>query len=328
MSTKVRVIQLKTATFDSSGERSNYEDLEDQIAGKSALLTKAIATAFYNIGQNPSGNKTKPDITFVTAPEFYWNIPWSAVRSKADLERSCTFYLENINRTVLALSAQFPEDIYGKIVFIPGSVAVLFEQQGKPNCYEVLNWLLCFTNFSAKGAIDMWPKRNTSGIDVYFGQRLQDAGKNYYQTWLPNKMELIYIAKTTDVSAENYSSSGVSDVFINDIDGVPTFAIDICLDFAQASTRSLQRAAENRSNDIKLNFLIACGMPAQPDALREISYTSVNYLIRNDGIGRGSSEVFDTIVKNQVAPVPAAYNASGFAIGGSDSRVLVYELEV
>ena len=332
MPSKVRVIQLKTATFDSNLERSSNDSLEDQISSKSVLLTKAIATALYNISQNSSGGKssTKPDVTFVTAPEFYWNIPWSSIKSKTDLALSCTFYLENINKTVLNLSAQFPEDIYGKIVFIPGSVAVLFEQEGRPNHYEVLNWLLCFTNFSPEGVINMWPKRNTSAIDVYFGQRLQDAGKgsDYYRTWLPNKLELIYIAKQTDVSAENYSADGTPDIFRNDISGVPIFAIDVCLDFALASARNQQRSAENKVNDIKLNFLIACGMPASSSDLEKVARTSIDYLIRNDGMGRGTSEVFNTTVANQVATVPAEYEPAGFAIANSDSRVFVYEFNV
>jgi hypothetical protein len=160
-----------------------YEAIETYLKraldNRFALFYRAMVTAFK---KHPP---TEFDVSFFTAPEFYWNVPWSDFVNEAELVKSGDLYLDTVTRNARALISKFPEKKYGKIVLLPGTVATLAKAShtfyvnqkyiettpiGKP-VYNARNHLVCTHNLSLddplhrRPAYMIWPKRMVSSID-------------------------------------------------------------------------------------------------------------------------------------------------------------------
>lgn len=160
---------------------TTYENIKDYVKraldDRFALMYRALMTAF---AEDPP---TAYDVSFFTAPEFYWNVPWGAFLNTAEVDEVADLYLETVTANVRALIAKFPACTYGNLVFLPGTVAVLkpatnaFHPDGKPAgtaaspIYNAINHVVCVHNLPLhdpqhpRPAYMIWPKRVVSPID-------------------------------------------------------------------------------------------------------------------------------------------------------------------
>jgi hypothetical protein len=237
---------------------------------------------------------------FFTLPEFFWNIPWREVDSEEELQELTTAYLDKVTESVFALMKDLPVERYGKIVLLAGSCATLIKVgEGESSYYDVINYVLAISNKEYevdKPLMSMWPKRNVSGID--FGQHVSsEAGFWYFKLF---DEFVVKVRDTSSVSAEHSYFAGYDDLFINSlVPGCP-FGINLCLDYAVL--REGQRDEEVEIPEVKIDFLIACGMSFDDNKQHPIS---IQYAIRNDGMGSGECEVVKLENGVIIADVPA-----------------------
>lgn len=281
---RVRILSLQTGTFKPSPLRPRQEDqsiidfAKGEIEHRQLHLTRALESSLAQLKHDPF----HPHVTFFTAPEFYWNIPWTVLRNKDELHQLSTFYKNSITEQVQRLIRKFPEAEWGRLVLLPGTTAVLVGTEKNENRYEAINYVLAANNFSpdtAQGTppLSMWPKRFVSGLD-FLGlssepEVLEDQETIIYSFTLSETLS-VEVEERGTVRSEHYNNSGYSAIFDNQLLSSLPFGIAICADVG------LNRLEELKRSDVKLDFLIACGMylpkgAGQPE--------SVQYLIRNDG---------------------------------------------
>lgn len=223
---------------------------------------------------------------FFTLPEFFWNIPWREVDSEEELHELTTAYLEKVPAYISSLMKNLPVERYGKIVLLAGSCATLVKVgEGDASYYEVINYLLTITNKEYEADIplmSMWPKRHVSGID--FGRSVGNEDGFWFFKLFDEFV--IKIKDDSDVSAEHSYFGGYQGLFINSlVPGCP-FGVNVCLDYAVL--KQGERDKEVEIPEVKIDFLIACGMSFDYDKQHP---SAIQYSVRNDGMGSGACEV-------------------------------------
>ena len=278
-----------------------------------ALLYRAMVTAF---------QKHPPkefDVSFFTAPEFYWNVPFSDFLDGSELQAAADLCQKTVTQNARTLIAKFPASQYGTIVLLPGTIATVKQTKeavkadGTPvgeTTYLASNHLTCTHNLPLddtkypRPAYMIWPKRMVSHID--FGSC--DYGDDGL---LPNPAHLgkfnpfVTCALTTDgvmipIKIEHVSSSRaqsfdtdgrlLSNRFNNKIVEDLPFGVDICLDYSSASIQQDPvRISQLDEQNFKLDFLISAGMTLGIDNYANTPF--IQYAIHNEGIG-GWAEVW------------------------------------
>lgn len=223
---------------------------------------------------------------FFTLPEFFWNIPWREVDSEEELHELTTAYLEKVPAYISSLMKDLPVERYGKIVLLAGSCATLVKVgEGDASYYEVINYLLTITNKEYEANIplmSMWPKRHVSGID--FGRSVGNEDGFWFFKLFDEFV--IKIKDDSDISAEHSYFGGYQGLFINSlVPGCP-FGVNVCLDYAVL--KQGERDKEVEIPEVKIDFLIACGMSFDYDKQHP---SAIQYSVRNDGMGSGACEV-------------------------------------
>lgn len=311
----VRVLNLQTPTFTPPAQqRLASEDMKTYtqrvMQQKFALLRNALTEGLPK-------KSADADLCYFVVPEFFWNVNWDAVQNEDDIKVFSNTCVVEVQKHVRALIALFPQEQYGKLALLPGSAQVLTKQlvdaiaapladdksvydRDLPS-YEALNYVLVIDNFSEANPdgsrpIAMWPKRNVSHID--FNAFRNTAGKaievtkydrGYWKVRLgPFK---ILVLKQSTATAASLAGGKEFKGFDNDpLGGVP-FGVDVCLDYLSAYTdKDYTRRAQIEDTNYIIDFLIACGMTADPSTHKYLP--SVQYIVRNDGMGSGTCEIF------------------------------------
>ncbi|VVM46950.1 hypothetical protein PS662_00579 [Pseudomonas fluorescens] len=223
---------------------------------------------------------------FFTLPEFFWNIPWREVDSEEELNELTTAYLEKVPACVRLLMTDLPVEHYGKIVLLAGSCATLIKVgEGERSYYDVINYLLAMTNKEYEVDIplmSMWPKRHVSAID--FGEH--ESAENGFLTFQLSSEVRVKVKALSSVQAEHSYFGGYGQTFVNSLAPECPFGINLCLDYMVQEDG--ERDSEIEITAAKIDFLIACGMPFNYFKRHQ---SSIQFAIRNDGMGRGECEV-------------------------------------
>ncbi|MBB3234744.1 hypothetical protein [Phyllobacterium endophyticum] len=288
-----------------------YEGIETYLKraldNRFALLHRAMLAAF---------TKHSPkefDVSFFTAPEFYWNVPFGDFLTEAELQLSTKLYLETVTRNARTLISKFPAKRYGHIVLLPGTIATLKRSYDatKPDgsaiaIYNAANHLTCTHNLPLddksfpRPAYMIWPKRVVSWIDYKDTEGCDDdlaiLNKNPTNPDLNNTLKkcvlnsknglTVFIERVSSSVARSFDSMGnpLSTIFQNDIiEGLP-FGIDICLDYSEASVqKDKYRIAQLDEREFKLDFLISAGMSLSTSNYADTPY--IQYAMHTEGIG-------------------------------------------
>lgn len=301
-----------------TNKSTTYESITDYLTralnDRFALLYRGLVAAF---AQNPP---TAYDVSFFTAPEFYWNVPWSDFLNTAEIEAAAALCLSTVTAHVRTLIALFPACTYGNLVFLPGTIAELTPATDalKPDgtyagsvnsaVYNATNHVVCVHNLPLndakhpRPAYMIWPKRVVSHIDFVDEANNGDCTynvtslqKNPSDSNVSNNVEscplniagglTVDIQFVTPDMAQSFDSNGnlLSTGFDNNIvPGLP-FGIDICLDYADASIESDKaRIGQLDNSQFKLDFLLACGMSLSSSSYQNCPF--VQYAIHNDGM--------------------------------------------
>lgn len=299
-----------------------YEGIKDYVErslkNRFALMYRAMVAAF---------EKHPPKeyfVSFFTAPEFYWNVPWGDFINEREVQAIADIYLDTVTNYANALIKKFPLEKYGRIILLPGTVAALKldptisrpagTTSDSKGIYEAFNQLTCTHNLplvedgkNVRPAYMVWPKRVVSWIDFindgstpckYSVETLDPKVSNPSLTSSAERCVLskkagdltVLISYVTSPMATSYDQNGkiLSENFQNDIlDEVP-FGIDICLDYMAASVqKNKYRIAQLTESKFKLDFVIAAGISLNTN--NYVSTPHIQYAIHNDGI-LGSSE--------------------------------------
>ncbi|WP_296225954.1 hypothetical protein [Ralstonia sp. UBA689] len=306
-----RILNLQTPTYQPpSNQREADEDIQ-------TYVTRALNAKFdllkNTLTQGLEAKTESSDITYFVVPEFYWNVHWDAVKNEAELKAFSALCVTQVQQHVRNLIALFPREKFGKLALLPGTTQVVKKQlddaappapaSGVASAikdkdlpaYEALNYVLVIDNFSKSNPdgsrpISIWPKRNVSGIDFDTYKRTT-VSKGLRQYWKVNLGAFsILVLQKSGTTAAYYAQGKRFTGFDNDpLGGVP-FGIDVCLDYALAYTdNEYLRMGQIEDTNYILDFLIACGMNWNP---KHKYLPSVQYVIRNDGMGNGQCEIY------------------------------------
>lgn len=215
---KVGIYNLEYNSFSQVSARGAKEDmgtyLKRSLDNRFALFYRAMVKAF---------EKHPPkefEVSFFTAPEFYWNVPWGDFLTEDELKNSADLFLDTVKANVRTLISKFPASLYGHIVLLPGTVAAL-----KPNpnikptgsgaskikvVYEAFNYLTCTHNLPLddsdypRPAYMIWPKRVVSSIDFIDGRNctysVAALPKNPVNTHLTDSVEKCLLSDKGDLT--------------------------------------------------------------------------------------------------------------------------------
>ncbi|MET3495660.1 hypothetical protein [Variovorax boronicumulans] len=311
----VRVLNLQTPTYTPpANQRLPSEDIKTYtqraLQEKFTLLRDALT-------QGLPKKSAESDLCYFVVPEFFWNVNWDAVQTEDDIKVFSNTCVVEVQKHVRALIALFPQEQYGKLALLPGTAQVLTKQRIDATpapladdknvsdkdlpSYEALNYVLVIDNFSEANPdgsrpIAMWPKRNVSHIDFTAfkntagrAMEVTKYGQKYWKVRLgPYK---ILVLKQSTATAISLAGGKQFKGFDNDpLGGVP-FGVDVCLDYLSAYTEEdYTRRAQIEDTNYIIDFLIACGMTADPSTHKYLP--SVQYIVRNDGMGSGTCEIF------------------------------------
>ncbi|MBV7554750.1 hypothetical protein KW841_20615 [Pseudomonas sp. PDM28] len=284
----VSIASLRQPTFKSQLSQARPlgqsigDYLDDELVARAELVRRKIKIAAKAAREDHGATAC----VFFTLPEFFWNIPWREVRNEEELHELNAAYLEKVPACIALLMTELPVERYGKVVLLAGSCATLIKVgEGESSYYDVINYLLAITNKEYEVDIplmSMWPKRHVSGID--FGKHLASEG-GFWLFKISEEIE-VKVKKLSSVRAEHSYFDGYEGRFINSlVNGCP-FAINLCLDYY--SLKEGERDIQVELAEAKIDFLIACGLPFNY-AKRHPS--SLQFSIRNDGMGKGEVEV-------------------------------------
>ncbi|UXN60190.1 hypothetical protein [Phyllobacterium zundukense] len=311
-----------------AGEAKIFEGIESYLKrsldNRFALLYRAMVTAF---------EKRSPkefDVSFVTAPEFYWNVPFGDFWTKEELELGADLCLNTVTKHVKTLIKKFPAHQYGHIVLLPGTIAMLkpMTDPRKPNgtpvggstIYEAFNQVVCTHNLplndgKKRPAYMIWPKRVVSHID-YFDElgdkRKRDAGCDGRElnSLMPNPSHpglknpilkcttsiasnvKVRIGYVTSSVGSSYDSNDnlITGKFQNDIIEGLPFGIDICLDYSAASVQ-LDQHRISQLNERHFKLDFLLAAGMGLDINNYAKTPHIQYAIRNEGIGGTTGEV-------------------------------------
>ena len=307
------------------------------------------------------------EVSFVTAPEFYWNVPFGDFWTKEELEFGADLCLNTVTKHVKTLIKKFPAAQYGLIVLLPGTIAMLkpMVDPRKPNgtahtgtIYEAFNHVVCTHNLplndgAKRPAYMIWPKRTVSYIDYFDELEGRSCSRPPTNTLMPNPVnpdlmrdglknpviDCVISAKDNLKVRIGYVSSSVGRSYDSDdklvsgkfqnniIEGLP-FGIDICLDYSTASVQQDQRRiAQLDERNFKLDFLLAAGMPL--DETNYANTPNIQYAIRNEGIGgsTGLVEIWKLTWKPGKPGKPGKGAPPGSAGVGSPSKTDLKRLD-
>lgn len=342
-----------------------YEGIESYLKrsldNRFALLYRAMVTAFER--RSP----IEFEVSFVTAPEFYWNVPFGDFWTKEELEFGADLCLNTVTKHVKTLIKKFPAAQYGLIVLLPGTIAMLkpMVDPRKPNgtahtgtIYEAFNHVVCTHNLplndgAKRPAYMIWPKRTVSYIDYFDELEGRSCSRPPTNTLMPNPVnpdlmrdglknpviDCVISAKDNLKVRIGYVSSSVGRSYDSDdklvsgkfqnniIEGLP-FGIDICLDYSTASVQQDQRRiAQLDERNFKLDFLLAAGMPL--DETNYANTPNIQYAIRNEGIGgsTGLVEIWKLTWKPGKPGKPGKGAPPGSAGVGSPSKTDLKRLD-
>ena len=139
MKQPVRVVSVRYAC-DSKPKRAPDEDLEAYAARVQQValdhLSGALSSAFEAVRRDAQDDDAPP-VTFVTAPEFYWNVRWDELRDVDELHALVDLQLDPVRRAIGAIADRFPVQQYGPIVFLPGTVAMLVKHEAEADVPEM-----------------------------------------------------------------------------------------------------------------------------------------------------------------------------------------------
>lgn len=317
-------------------------------------LCGALAAAFEAVRQDAKKDDP-PRVTFVTAPEFYWNVPWEALRNVDDMHALVDLQVDPVRAAIGAVADRFPVHRYGPIVFLPGTVAMLMKHQraaDRPDHaplvgpYESLNFAFVTTNFLpplAQGnesdplrRIAIWPKRRTSWID--YGYSVGMLATAHTHTFQLADGTFVDVLKTGDVSPQSmtsehapsspYRGPRLSDSFDNRLGEAPPFGIDICLDYLEWR--------RHPGNDIKpphlddnalvIDFVLSYGVN-----LSNVAFDvpkSLQYIAHNDGRERKEVAVFAVDRTRTTWNVVPDARCTGRLSPTDRERVAIHEFDV
>lgn len=296
----VSVLSLQTTTPDILSSRATNESIlcfaKRETDRRRVQLIDAMKRSLTALKDDAFA----PRVTFVTAPELYWNIPWSSVKNVQELKQLEVFYRRTIQQQVRQIIRAFPARQWGRLALLPGTNALLTPSKQNPRRYEALNYVVAGNNFGKRSfwgtpLISMWPKRNTALID-YMGLSAEQAVEKHNELIIfdpetvspelfdgdPPLVFVYQLSETLSIEVYELSTSTAKHqrgcrllpLFDNQLVPELPFGIDICADVG------LGRTVELREPQVKLDFLIATGQPI-PAGLELLE--SVQYLIRNDG---------------------------------------------
>lgn len=179
MTQHIQVLSLQTNTPDTHSLRAAHESILEFAKREMNRRTEQLISSMRRSLVALKDDSFKPLVTFVTAPELYWNIPWSSVKNVQELKQLEMFYRRTIQQHVRQIIRAFPVRHWGRLVILPGTNALLTPSKQNPRRYEALNYVVAGNNFGKRsfwGAplISMWPKRNTALID-YKGLSAEQA---------------------------------------------------------------------------------------------------------------------------------------------------------
>ncbi|POA19347.1 hypothetical protein C1886_13195 [Pseudomonas sp. FW300-N1A1] len=307
MKRHVQIISLQVATPDTASSRGANESILDvakrETDRRQEQLIDVLRRSLTTLRKQP----IVPQVRFFTAPELYWNIPWSCVKNAEELRALEVFYRQSIQQQVERIIRAFPAKRWGRLVLLPGTIALLTPSKKNSRRFEALNYVVAGNNFGPdflrQGPfISLWPKRNTALID-FLGLSVQQAVEKDNkliifdpETAAPELFEgdppLVFVYQLSNTlqvevyelstaTAKHWQGGRLQPLFDNRVAPGLSFGIDICADIG------LGRLEELYESEVKLDFLIAAGQPIPPGL--ELP-TSVQYLIRNDGRAGRSAE--------------------------------------
>ncbi|KWD76476.1 hypothetical protein [Burkholderia ubonensis] len=218
-------------------------------------LHEAVAVALYaaHAEQGEPDARRRP-VTFVSAPEFYWSVPWHALHDLREVRQLPALQIDPVCEAIAEVAARFPVEHVGRIVFLPGTVALLIDVRRPPGrrasaavaalggaLLEPLNCLYATANFPppfASGADAQprralaWPKRHTSRID--YGRQKHALETPYSRTFELADGSFIEVLKESDVALQRATAAHARGTRLSDrLGDVPAFGIDLCRDFLQ-----------------------------------------------------------------------------------------------
>lgn len=293
----VSVALLQQATFNSefslprSPGQSIIEYVERELERRTQYVAEKIKSALAVVHQDNANS----ECLFFVLPEFFWNVPWSAVASREELLALSDTCFERISECVSHLLDSFPVSTHGHLAVLAGTCATLAEVESTTGThFEVINYLLAGSNASqnalGKSSLVMWPKRYVSGID--FGNN-KKGDSNYWFFELAEGVTIKVKNKSSSL-AESNTAAGYRTIFKNDFVERCPISIDLCLDYAVVGNQ--ERENEYTDWNSKLDFLIACGMEFD----REKQHLeSLQFAFRNDGMGAGMCEAV-TVVNGRI----------------------------
>ena len=284
---QVNIASLRHSTFKSKlpyprmPEQSILDYLDAELAERVYLVQRKIKVAAKTVREAHG----EGGYLFFTLPEFFWNVPWQAIRSEEELHELNSAYLDKVLECVELLMSDLPVEKYGRVILLAGSCAALIKVgEGEAGYYDVINYLLAISNkdFEAqRPLISMWPKRYVSGID--FGKHV-DSERGYWFFKLFDEV-VVRVKEVSSVRAEHSYYGGFGATFMNSLIADCPFSINLCLDYAVL--KEGERDNETELAATKIDFLIACGMDYD---FGKVHPSSLQYLVRNDGMGDGECE--------------------------------------
>ena len=294
---EVFVASLRQGTFLSqlSNERLNSESIQDYISKEINFRVNFIIEQIILATENKVNNIP----LFFTLPEFFWNIKLSYLKNKDELYLLTDYMLNKISDAQEFIMGKLPENKFGKIVLLSGTLATLIETD-ENGLFESCNYCLIVNNFkkTKDGRFEksVWPKRATSSIDFGIRKSITDRGFIFN---IADEIEIEVLNKTS-FSAGHDSIEGFGFKLDNTILNEFPFSINICLDYM--ALKPGDRVTEIYNKEPIIDFLISCGM--------ELSYTytypnSIKYVVKNDGMDDGNVKYYSVEDNHLLYPVPA-----------------------
>ncbi|WP_323119101.1 hypothetical protein [Burkholderia alba] len=366
MKTPVRIISIRL-DCGAKPPREDHESIEVYAASLQKklkrLMKQCVAAAFDAIAQVPGAGEPPRDVlTFVTAPEFYWNVPWTCIRDVAELRKLYALQTDPVRRCISEIAARFDPAQFGRIVFLPGTSAVLFETSPDdirdpfearhpsrepleaPPLFESMNYVYAVSNFISPiqeyGLDEGLPrsvvafKRHTSRID--YGYFLRETELTW--TFGLGDGTRVEVKRHADLAPQSNTSQHedgsvplLTDGFDNRLGGVPPFGIDICLDFYKLMGSHHEPGHDFKAPNLRdpryvIDFVLSYGVDDQVE--RFPLPASLRYTVHNDGRANRRISVFEIDHEARTRRGVPVAQAMQFLPEGARECVAIHEFSV
>ena len=87
MKQHIQVLSLQASTPDTLSSRADNESILSYAQRETHRRREHLIDAIKRSLRALKNDAFVPQVTFVTAPELYWNIPWSSVRNVQELKQ-------------------------------------------------------------------------------------------------------------------------------------------------------------------------------------------------------------------------------------------------